>query len=141
MKTIAIPILAAAFAWPIAGAEITPAGEPQYNVKTVSRLKGVIMEVREVDKGKALAGVHLMIQAKGETAVDVYLGPTDFVKFLKFPLTVGLKDVSVIGSKVKLDGQDVILAREVQVENSSFMMRDEKGAPYWLWERELPTGL
>jgi hypothetical protein len=49
------------------------------------------------------------------------------------PLRAGSKDVGVTGSKVKFDGNDLVLARELRVGKTVLSLRDEKGFPNWLW--------
>jgi hypothetical protein len=105
---------------------------PQYNIKTEVDFIGAIVKVREVPRGEAFAGIHLTIQSKGE-AIEVYLGPADFIKLMDMPLRAGLKDVGVTGSKVKFDGNDLVLARELRVDKTVLSLRDEKGFPNWLW--------
>jgi hypothetical protein len=105
---------------------------PQYNIKTEVDFIGAIAKVREVPRGEALAGIHLTIQSKGD-AIEVYLGPADFIKLMDVPLRAGSKDVGVTGSKVKFDGNDLVLARELRVGKTVLSLRDEKGFPNWLW--------
>jgi hypothetical protein len=40
-------------------------------------------------------------------------------------------ELSFTGSRVKQDGGDVILAREVVKGNDTFVLRDAKGSPVW----------
>jgi len=107
-------------------------GVPQYNVKTEVDFIGAIVKVREVPRGEAFAGIHLTIQSKSD-AIEVYLGPADFIKLMDMPLRAGLKDVGVTGSKVKFEGNDLVLARELRIDKTVLSLRDEKGFPNWLW--------
>jgi len=105
---------------------------PQYNTKTEVDFVGTIVKVREVSRAEAFAGIHLTIQSKGD-AIEVYLAPADFIKLMDMPLRAGLKDVTVIGSRVKFEGSDLVLARELRVDKTVLSLRDEKGFPNWLW--------
>src|ERR1700677_3734163 len=95
-----------AFAGNPAGA----ANEPVYNPATEVSVRGTITGIRQVAAGAPLAGVHMTVQSK-TGAVDVYLGPSDFLKFLKAGFKTG-EQIEVIGSKVKSDDADVILTRQ-----------------------------
>jgi hypothetical protein len=42
-------------------------------------------------------------------------------------------EVNLTGSKVKQDGSDLILAREVSKGSDTLVLRDDKGKPVWDW--------
>lgn len=143
MKMIASSVLTLALGiWvtPAIGADNKdPGGLPSYDTQTQVDLAGTIVKVNEVTSG--FVGVHVTVEAKGGL-VEIYLAPAKFVKMLDIPLRAGLKDFAVTGSKVKFEGKDLILAREVTAEKTVFTLRDEKGVPNWLWMfSALPTGL
>jgi hypothetical protein len=73
--------------------------------------------------------------------VDVYVAPADFVKIFDINFKKG-QEIEVTGSKVKFQGEDVILAREIQIGRTTVALRDKDGTPLWQgWVREpLPTG-
>ena len=69
--------------------------------------------------------------AKSETqSIDVYLGPTAFIKDFEVTFAKGDR-VHVIGSKVKYAGRPLILAREVRRDSTTLYLRDERGTPNW----------
>jgi len=84
--------------------------------------------------------MHLM--ARLETArsdsdtLDIYLGPTEFIKDFDFPFRPGTR-LEVVGSKVRLGNASVVLAREVRHNNDTLYIRDSKGEPLW---KELVKG-
>jgi hypothetical protein len=106
-------------------ASLTP--EPVYNPSAEVRMSAVITAVRQVPQGSPLAGTHLTVQTKTATA-DVYLGPTNFIKFFKTEFPVGAA-IQIVGARA--DAGDVILAREVTEGATSIMLRDFTGAPVW----------
>jgi hypothetical protein len=133
MKTILGAVITLAMITPAFGGGKDPApAVPQYNVKSETDFVGTILKVREVPAGEAFAGIHLTIQAKGEP-IDVFIGPADFIKLMALPLKAGLKDVGITGSKVKFEGNDLVLARELRIEKTVLSLRDETGFPNWLW--------
>jgi hypothetical protein len=133
MKSILGAVMTLAMIAPAFGGGKEPAtAVPQYNVKSETDFVGTILKVREVPAGEAFAGIHLTMLAKGEN-IDVFLGPADFIKLMAMPLKAGLKDVGITGSKVKFEGTDLVLARELRVEKTVISIRDETGFPNWLW--------
>ena len=133
MKTILGAVMTLAMMTPAFGGGKDPAaGVPQYNVKSETDFVGTILKVREIPAGEAFAGIHLTMQTKNET-IDVFLGPADFIKLMAMPLRQGLRDVGITGSKVKFEGNDLVLARELRVEKTVLSLRDDTGFPNWLW--------
>jgi len=138
MKKIAGSLLTLALALGTAtvfGGDKDPVdNSPQYNLKTEVTIKGTIQAVREVPATEVFAGVHvsLLILKTNET-VDVFIAPQEFLKFMGVPLRAGMKDVTLVGSKVKSEGKDLMLARELKVDTTVLSIRDDKGFPNWLW--------
>jgi hypothetical protein len=44
-------------------------------------------------------------------------------------------EIALTGSKIKAEGADLVLAREVIKGNDTVVLRDEKGNPVWDWHR------
>lgn len=107
--------------------EIAP--EPAYDTSSVINEMATVVEQREVPKGEALSGIHLIVKTDSAT-LEVYLGPTDFVKQFEFNASKGDR-VQVAGSKVKFRGADIVLAREVRNQQLTLYLRDRKGVPNW----------
>ena len=129
MKTASsILALALGLTIPAFCADTKDTGVPQYNVKTEITIEGTISKVRQVPEGEPYAGVHIYIQS-----YDIFVGPASFLKFLGVNLKEGQKFVGVIGSQVKFNGADLVLARELRIDKTFISLRDEKGFPNWLW--------
>jgi hypothetical protein len=108
--------------------------EARYEAATVLDVKATVISVREVAKSEPLDGVYLTV--KTETGafktdiLEVYVGPVDFVK--AFGITFAKGDqIQVIGSNVKVDGAALILAREVTRKETTLILRDKNGEPFW----------
>jgi len=72
---------------------------------------GTVTAIREVPAGSPLAGLHLDTKVKGQV-VDFYISPLDFAA--KYGVKVAKGDyVHIVGTEVKSDGTDVVLAREI----------------------------
>jgi hypothetical protein len=137
VSTLAMAVTAPqAFAGNSAGATTN---QPQYNQATVVDVIGMVTGVRQVSSGNPLAGSHLTVKSKTGT-LDVYLGPADFLKFLKASFTVG-EQIEVIGSKVKFENADVILTQQVNDGLELVTLRDPDGSAEWQsWGKEIdPT--
>ena len=105
------------------------ASDPIYNPATAMAVSGVITAVSDISSGQALESVHVLVKSKNGN-FDVYLGPRNFLNFLKTSFTVG-EGVDVIGSRVNAGATDVILAREVYAGTAILTLRDSSGAEVW----------
>lgn len=138
MKSIASSVMTLALvlgaAQAFGGDKDPDSNAPQYNVKTEVAIKGTVEKVRVVPVGEAFAGVHITLKViKTGESQDVFISPAEFLKFMDVTFHAGMKDVTVTGSKVKFEGNDLVLAREARIENVVLSLRDEKGFPNWLW--------
>ena len=109
------------------------ASAPKYDPHTETKMKGTVEEVRLPPKGSEKEIVHLIVKNGTET-VDVYLCPKSFLQEIGVIFSKG-DEIAVTGSKVKQDGADVVLAREVVKGNDTLVLRDDKGNPVWSWRR------
>jgi len=71
-----------------------------------------------------------LILKLGEEKIHVYVCPKPFEEEMGISFTKG-DQIAVTGSKVKHEGADVILARELVKGEDTLMFRDAKGAPVW----------
>ncbi|MDR3702041.1 MAG: hypothetical protein P4L56_20500 [Candidatus Sulfopaludibacter sp.] len=114
---------------PARGGQPSPE-EPRYDPATTVEFTGVVIASREVPRGSPMHGLHLTVE-NGKDSFDVYLGPMDFMK--QFNFTFGKGDrIDAVGSRLKLGGTTVVLAREVRRQNQTVYLRDSGGNPYWL---------
>jgi hypothetical protein len=66
----------------------------------------------------------------GENFIDVMLGTSEF--FHANNINVGIPDpIMVRGSVVRLEGRDMLLARELTWRGTTYQVRDERGWPLW----------
>ena len=109
-------------------------GPPVYDTKTEVTLRGTIEAVETIDpagrSGRySLGGTHLTFKTATET-LEVHLGPTAFLKEKKVALAKG-DEIELLGSRVTLDGEQVILVREVRKGTDTWTLRDASGRPLW----------
>jgi hypothetical protein len=97
---------------------------PRFDKSAVVTFEATVLEVKMSDV------VNLIVKTDNEASVDVYLGPADFVK--NFDITFRKGDrIHVAGSKVKVAGETVVLAREVRKDSTTLYLRGNNGDPYW----------
>lgn len=103
---------------------------PKYDLATETKMKGTIQELKMPEKSaKEAARITLK---SGDSTFDVYLCPKSFLDDMGSNLAKG-DEVNLTGSKVKQDGADLILAREVSKGSDTLVLRDDKGKPVWDW--------
>lgn len=118
-----------------AAKEVKPDSEIRYDTATVVDVKATVTAVRVVPKTDPLDGLYLTVKTEisGAFKIDtfeVYVGPADFVKAFEINFAKADK-IQVIGSKVNLDGLDIVLAREVSRGQTTIMLRAKSGEPFW----------
>ena len=110
-------------------------GMPKYNHSTEVTLKGTVEKVSEQTGPKGWSGTHLALKTGTET-LDVHLGPSAFLTEKKFEIASG-DQVEVIGSKIKYEGTDALLAREIKKGDKNLTLRNAQGIPQWSAGRRL----
>jgi hypothetical protein len=102
-------------------------GAKLYNPGTEVTMKGVVAEVKDfacpVSEGEM--GSHLMLKT-GEEMVQVHLAPGRIMRSNKLSFGAG-DQLTVIGSKVQLYGNNDVIAREIIRGNEDFVLRDREG--------------
>lgn len=104
-------------------------GVPNYDPATEVTVQGTIQEVKLLTMPGGQGGTHLVL-ATNDGMLEVLLGPTAFLK--QIGLDPGKGDrIEVTGSKMKYDGADALIAREVKVGDKSITLRNAQGVPAW----------
>jgi len=114
---------------PMVAQENQEPSPPQYDLRTETKMKVTVDEVRLPPKGSEKEVAHLLVKS-GTDSVDVYLCSKSFFDFMGMSFGKG-DEVTLTGSKVKHGEADLILARKVVRGNDTFVLRDEKGNPFW----------
>ncbi len=102
---------------------------PKYDLQTETKLKGVIDELKFPPKGSEKEIAYFMLKSGTDTA-DVFLCPKSFLDEMGIAVAKG-DEIALTGSKIKRDGTDVFLVRELVKGNDTFVLRDDKGSPVW----------
>jgi hypothetical protein len=98
-----------------------------YNPASEVLVKGIVAEVRDfacpVSDGEM--GSHLMLNT-AEGVVALHLAPGRVLRSQKIAFAPG-DPIIVVGSKVRIQGSNDIIAREITRGNELFVMRDHDG--------------
>lgn len=106
------------------------AGPMHYNRATETTLNGVVDEVKEMAAGgRGMGGIHLMFTAE-RGPIEVHVGPAAYISAQGFAFAKG-DALTIVGSKVTMNGTDVVLAREIRLADRVLTLRDDKGFPRW----------
>jgi len=104
---------------------------PKYDAATEIKVEGVIGEFKLVPPsgGKPLA--YLVTRPdKDKNTVQIFLCPKKFLDDMGIAFKVD-ESIQVKGSKVKQDGADLILAREIVKGGETLIFRFPDGKPVW----------
>ncbi|MEP0548883.1 MAG: hypothetical protein ABJF88_18255 [Rhodothermales bacterium] len=133
---VVLALLLATPAWAQSG---PPAEGPKYDLSTVETLRGTVRSVAmHPDRRGTGYGVHLVVDADGE-AVPVHLGPSWYLEGQDEQIDAG-DAVVIVGSRVTLDREPIVIAREVQRGDAVLVLRDDAGHPAWRGWRRGATG-
>jgi hypothetical protein len=123
------PIVIALFVLSICTWAQKPASNtgPKYDLTTETKLKGTVEEVKQDTRPGE--GEHLMVKSGSDTIL-VHVAPELFLKEIEVELNKG-DSVEITGSKLKIDGADEVLAKEITKGQNTFTLRDKKGVPIW----------
>ncbi|MFZ0759613.1 MAG: hypothetical protein WAM69_06630 [Candidatus Sulfotelmatobacter sp.] len=104
-------------------------GLPKYDLHAEMKTEGLIDEVNLLSVG-TWKGFRELIIKNGDDKIHIYVCPQPFEQEMGISFSKG-DQVAVTGSKVKHEGADVILARELVKGTDTLEFRDAKGAPVW----------
>jgi hypothetical protein len=104
-------------------------GPRLYNPQAVTTVTGQVEKLEELSMGRNMAFREVLLKTD-QGSLKVHLGPGWYLDEKKFVVKAG-DTVSATGSKVTLDNQPVLIAREVTVNGTTLKLRDEQGVPLW----------
>jgi hypothetical protein len=107
---------------------------PTYDPKTETRVEGAVQEVTDVsppaaEGRRSLGGTHVALKTATEV-LNVHLGPTTYMNQTNLDLAPG-QTIVVVGSQVTIDGEAIVIAREVTRGATVWTLRDAAGRPAW----------
>jgi len=102
---------------------------PKYDPATETTFKGVVQQLRLVPPSGGKPVVYLVMKSSPDPA-EIFLCPKKFLD----DMGVEFKPddaIEVTGSKVKQDGTDLTLAREIVKSGETLTLRFKDGKPAW----------
>lgn len=106
---------------------------PKYNSATETTIKGIVGELKLIPPAGNKSFAYLVTKTgadKEKNTVEVFLCPKSFLDQMGISFRAD-EDVEVKGSKVKQDGADLILAREMVKGGETVTFRFPDGKPVW----------
>jgi hypothetical protein len=104
---------------------------PKYDLQTEMKAKGVVDEVKPLQLGTKEDTTEIMMKS-GSDLLVIFLCPKAYQEEMSISLSKG-DEIALTGSRVKREGSDIILVREVVKGNDTMVLRDDKGNPVWNW--------
>lgn len=107
---------------------------PMYDVKTETTIKGTVESVETITaeggRGRrGLGGTHLTVKTEKET-LEVHVGPTAYLTEKGITLAKG-DTLEILGSRVTIDNEPVVIARQIKKGDNTWTLRDAAGRPLW----------
>ena len=84
-----------------------------------------------------MLGTHVLLETD-EGDIDVHVGPMSFLEACDFRIEPG-DYIFVIGSLIHVDNRFVVVAREINRDDRTLSLRNEKGVPLWSARRKRKT--
>ena len=106
---------------------------PKYDPATETTVKGTVGELKFVPPTGGKPNAHLVTKTgpdKDKDTIDIFLCPKSFLDQMGITFKPD-EAVEVKGSKVKQDGADLILAREMLKGGEVLTFRFPDGKPAW----------
>jgi hypothetical protein len=109
-----------------------------YDVKNETSITGTVESIEIITgtgiRGRRdLAGTHLVVKTGTET-LGVHVGPTAYLAEQKIAVAKG-DTVEILGSRVTIDDEPVLLARQITKGSDKWTLRDTSGRPLWSGRR------
>jgi len=130
LKLLSLSFVAAALATTAYAQGGSRQGGGNYNPATETTLTGTIDSVNTMpSQGRGGGGLHLVLTSSSGP-IEVHVGPASFVSSKNVTFAKG-DALTVVGSKVTMAGQDVVIAREIKKGDQVLTLRAAKGFPLW----------
>ena len=104
-------------------------GMPKYDAAAEVTLKGTVTRVESHVGRMGWNGTHLVVNLGAET-LTVHVGPSSYLVQQGFTFAAG-EQIEVTGSRVKFEGSDALIAREIKQGDKVLTLRNSQGIPAW----------
>ncbi len=105
-------------------------GMRNYDPRTVTTVHGKIKTIENPAFGyNGGMGVHLLLQTSSEE-ISVHVGPQWYVEKQAITFVAG-EEIKIEGSRIKMNGKWVIIARNLTKGDKTIELRTQNGVPLW----------
>jgi hypothetical protein len=104
-------------------------GMPRYDTSTEVTMSGTVEKVESQIGKMGWKGTHLVVRFDAET-LTVHVGPSNYLARQGFAFAEG-DQIEVTGSKMNVEGHDVLVAREIKRDGKLLTLRNRQGIPTW----------
>jgi DNA polymerase III alpha subunit len=104
-------------------------GTRNYDPSTEMTVTGTVEEVQQQQGKHGWNGTHVVLKTDAEN-IEVHVGPSSYLTEKQFSFAKG-DQIEVVGSKVKLGTNDVLIAREITKDSNKLVLRNAQGIPLW----------
>lgn len=109
---------------------------PKYDLNGEFSFSGIVDEIKEVPGACGGEDALDLVIRTDSGLIEVQIGPSSFLKDLEITFNKGVR-VQIKGARpLEAKEGDVVLAREVQQDGDTLVMRDKKGEPVWTWMKK-----
>ena len=114
--------------------QATRQGQGMYDAKTETTIAGTVESLENITGAggrgrRGMGGTHLVVKTDKE-AVDVHVGPTAYLAEKGITLAKGDR-LEILGSRVTVDNEAFLIARQIKKGDNTWMLRDASGRPAW----------
>jgi len=102
---------------------------PKYDPSTETTFKGVVEQLKLVPPSGTKSVVYLVLKSTPDNS-EVFLCPKSFLDQIGVTFKAD-EAIEITGSKVKQNGTDLTLAREIVKNGETLTLRFKDGKPAW----------
>jgi len=114
-----------------------PQRGPMYQWGSEKTIEGTVKEVISIQgKRPSNEGIRLVVETKDDV-LTIIVGPMYYLSDKGYTPKVGDR-VSVLGSRLDINGEAIMVAKSITVGSQTIELRDSQGMPLWrggsLWK-------
>lgn len=135
--TLGVAALCVAGLGSVAGAQPVPAGgqgSTMYDVKSETTITGTVESVENIaetgGRGRCCTGGTHLVLKTDKDSIGVHVGPTAYLAGKGITFAKGDR-LEILGSRVTVDKETVLIARQVKKGDNTWTLRDASGRPAW----------
>jgi hypothetical protein len=105
---------------------------PMYDMTTETTIVGTVERIETVTGCRGCSGwggTHVVVNTDKEP-ITVVVGPTRYLAEMAIAFTHG-DSVEVLGSRVTINTEPVLIARQIKRGGDTWTVRDQSGRPLW----------